>query len=108
MKTIPASKLNPRADVLHTMAHGERAVITRAGRPVAVLINIEGYDDEDLALVQSANFWRLIDSRRKEKTIPFEEFMARLEAKKAKSSSASGAKRQKVKSARSRAKAGNR
>ncbi len=40
------------------------------GRPAAVLVSVEGRDWEDVVLGSSAEFWRLMRSRRKERTIP--------------------------------------
>lgn len=50
-------------------AQRERVVITRAGRPVAVLVGIQDLDDEQLALCGGDDFWRLISARRREGTV---------------------------------------
>lgn len=50
-------------------ARSERVVIVRAGRPAALIVNLEGLDAEQLELGGSAKFWRLIAERRKAKTI---------------------------------------
>lgn len=47
----------------------ERVVITRAGKPVALIVNVEGMDEEQLQLGSSRKFWKLVDGWRKEKTI---------------------------------------
>jgi PHD/YefM family antitoxin component YafN of YafNO toxin-antitoxin module len=46
-----------------TRAKTERIVISRRGRPSAVLVGIEAYDAEDLALTSSADFWQMIRER---------------------------------------------
>jgi len=45
-------------------SQSERVVVTRHGRPAAVLVGVEGRDLEDLALQMSPGFWRMIERRR--------------------------------------------
>jgi prevent-host-death family protein len=88
MKTIAASDLKSDVNAALGLAQKERVLITRAGKPCAVIIGIENYDDEDFQLAQSHEFWRLIESRRREgKSIPFTEVEARIMRRSARSSS---------------------
>ena len=50
-------------------AQRERVVITRNGKPVALIIGVEGMDKEQLELGSSDKFWRLIAERRTQKTL---------------------------------------
>ena len=50
-------------------AQRERVVLTRNGRPVALLIGVEGMDKEQVQLGSSDRFWTLIDERRAQKAI---------------------------------------
>jgi antitoxin (DNA-binding transcriptional repressor) of toxin-antitoxin stability system len=50
-------------------AQRERVVITRDGKPVALVIGVEGMDEEQLHLGGSDKFWTFIEQRRKERTI---------------------------------------
>lgn len=50
-------------------AQHERVVITRNGKPIALLVNIEGLDEEQLELGSSHTFWKLITERRSQPTI---------------------------------------
>ncbi len=50
-------------------AQHERVVITREGKPVAMIVGVEGMDKEQLELGASDSFWRLITERREQKTI---------------------------------------
>lgn len=50
-------------------AQRERVVLTRGGKPVALLIGVEGLDEEQLQLGSSDKFWRLIEERRTQKTM---------------------------------------
>ena len=50
-------------------AQHERVVITRNGKPIALIVNIEGLDEEQLELGSSNTFWELITERRSQPTI---------------------------------------
>ena len=50
-------------------AQRERVVLTRNGKPVALLVGIEGKDEEQLQRASSDRFWTLIAERRAQKTI---------------------------------------
>lgn len=50
-------------------AQRERVVLTRGGKPVALLIGVEGLDEEQLQLGSSDKFWRLLEERRGQKAI---------------------------------------
>lgn len=50
-------------------AQREQVVITRNGKPVALLVGIEGLDEEQVQLGSSELFWSLIGERRRDKTI---------------------------------------
>jgi prevent-host-death family protein len=71
MKTVPAKKLKTNLDDVLKSSQKERIVISRAGKPCAVLVGIEDYDEEDLQLASSRDFWLMIRERRsKGKSIP--------------------------------------
>lgn len=50
-------------------AQRERIIITRNGKPVALIIGVEGMDEEQLQLGSNNRFWRLITERRTQKTL---------------------------------------
>jgi hypothetical protein len=50
-------------------AQHERVVITRKGKPIMLLVNIEGLDEEQLELGSSDTFWKLMTERRAQKTM---------------------------------------
>ena len=50
-------------------AQRERVLIVRAGRPVALIVGVEGMDPEQLELGSSDKFWRLISRRRRQKAV---------------------------------------
>lgn len=67
MKTIRIEQAT--LDTCVRDAREERVVITRNGLPVALVIGLEGMDEEQLQLGSSDEFWRLIGERRRQKTI---------------------------------------
>ena len=46
-------------------AQRERILLTRHGRPVAILMGVEEMDLEEIVLSQDREFWNLIDARRR-------------------------------------------
>lgn len=50
-------------------AQCERVVITRKGKPIALIVGVEGMDEEQLQLGSSDKFWQLITERRKQNAI---------------------------------------
>jgi antitoxin (DNA-binding transcriptional repressor) of toxin-antitoxin stability system len=59
-------------------AQDDRVLLTRDGRPVAVVVGLAGLDDEQIALGVSDDFWRLILARRQEPSITRSELERRL------------------------------
>jgi prevent-host-death family protein len=80
MRTINVRDLQKRIRECVSAAQKEKIVITRHGRPAAIVIGVEGQDWEDIVLQTSPAFWRLIEARRKQETIPLAEARLRLEA----------------------------
>ncbi len=79
MKTISASKMKPMLNSVLDAAQRERIIVTRNGKPSAVVMGIEAYDEEDFQLASSEDFWRMIESRRREgRSIPLAELKAQL------------------------------
>lgn len=50
-------------------ARRDRVIVTRKGKPVALVLGVEGLDEEQLQLGSSEKFWTLIEERRRQKTI---------------------------------------
>ncbi len=67
MKEIVLEKADMESCV--SQARRERVIIVRNGRPVALIVGVEGMDTEQLELGSSAKFWKLIAKRRAQKTI---------------------------------------
>ena len=78
MKTVSVRLLQKSVKECVDNSQGDRVIITRHGQPVAVLLGVEGAEWEDVVLQTDPAFWRLIRSRRKEKTVSLEELTAEL------------------------------
>ena len=78
MKTVPVRELQKKVRECIDEAQGDRVVITRHGKPAALLIGVEGEDWETLILETDPTFWKFIQQRRKQPTISLEELKARL------------------------------
>ena len=73
MKTITVRGLQKHIrDCVDTSQHA-RVVVTRHGLPAAVIIGVEGSDWDTLALQTNPSFWRLIEQRRKDRTVSLDE-----------------------------------
>jgi antitoxin (DNA-binding transcriptional repressor) of toxin-antitoxin stability system len=78
MKTINVRDLQKKIRRCIEISQKDRVVVTRHGKPVALVTGLNGYDWEDLYWATNASFWKMIEKRRKEPTIPFEEALQRL------------------------------
>ncbi len=82
MKPITAVQAEADIDKVLDSAQKERIVIMRGGKPSAVIVGIESYDEEELELATSPEFWRMIEERRRRgRSIPLSELRARLHSK---------------------------
>ncbi len=60
-------------------AQSDRVLITKHGKPAALVIGVEGESLEDLLTVANPRFWELVESRRRAvKTVPISEVRRRL------------------------------
>jgi hypothetical protein len=59
-------------------AQQERVMLTRGGHPIALVVGVDGMDEEQIQLGSSPEFWKLIEESRRQKTITREELERRL------------------------------
>ena len=78
MKTVTIRDLQKKLKESVDAAQSDRVVITRQGKPAAVLVGVEGADWETVVLETNAAFWRLIAKRRKQPTVSLTEMRKRL------------------------------
>ena len=81
MKTVSVRDLQKKVKECVEESQIDRVVITRHGKPIAVLVGVEGNDWEDVVLQTDPTFWKLIRSRREEETISIEELKEKLRKK---------------------------
>ncbi len=81
MKTVSVRDLQKKVKECVEESQIDRVVITRHGKPTAVLVGVEGNDWEDVVLQTDPTFWKLIRSRREEETISLEELKEELRKK---------------------------
>jgi hypothetical protein len=56
-------------DVCVREAQRDRVLVTRDGLPVALVVGLEGLDEEQVQLGSSDEFWKLIVERRTQRTV---------------------------------------
>ena len=78
MKTVTIRDLQKKLKESVDAAQSDRVVITRQGKPAAVLVGVEGADWETVVLETNAAFWRLINKRRKQPIVSLTEMRKRL------------------------------
>ena len=81
MKTVSVRDLQKKVKKCVEESQIDRVVITKHGKPTAVLVGVEGDDWEDVILQTDPTFWKLIRSRREEETISLEELKEELRKK---------------------------
>jgi antitoxin (DNA-binding transcriptional repressor) of toxin-antitoxin stability system len=77
MKTLPMEDATLEGCVAE--AQQERVVLTRNGHPIALVVGVDGMDEEQIRLSTSPDFWTLMEERRTQKTITREELERRLD-----------------------------
>ena len=81
MKTISVRELQQHVRDCVKASQKNRVVVTRHGAPTALIIGVEGSDWETLALQTNPSFWRLVEDRRKDKTVSLDEMRRLMNAK---------------------------
>ena len=82
MKTVNARDLQKRIKQCVDISQQDQVVITRRGKPAAILLGVEGKDWDEVVLQSSSRFWKLIEERRKESTLSMKELRTRLKKRK--------------------------
>ncbi len=80
MRTVTIRDLQKSLKECVDEAQEDRVIVTRRGRPAAVLIGVADRDWETVVLQTDPRFWRMIRSRRNQKTVPLAEMRERIRA----------------------------
>jgi prevent-host-death family protein len=62
-------QLHPEVQEYIEAAEREGFLVTRSGKPAAVIIGVRSLDAEDVAWGRDPSFWELIEARRREPTV---------------------------------------
>jgi len=65
MKVVALGKVKNEFSTYVEEAQHERVLVTRHGRPAALIIGVAGETIEDLMTRSDPEFWRMIEARRK-------------------------------------------
>jgi len=78
MKTVALREAKQSLSGFVAHAQRERVLITKHGKPAALVIGVEGQDIEDVLLSQDPEFWKLVEARRQQPTLSIADVRARL------------------------------
>jgi prevent-host-death family protein len=79
MKVIALGKAKNELSTYVDVAQQDRVLITRHGKPAALMIGVEGEEFEDLMTRSDPAFWQMIEARRRQsKTVTADEMRRRL------------------------------
>jgi prevent-host-death family protein len=78
MKVVPLREAKASLSSYIQQSQKDRVLITKHGRPAALVMGVEGEDLEDLLTVENPVFWEMIEQRRTSRTLPLEEMRRRL------------------------------
>ena len=78
MKEISLESFSRDPESFLHAAQAERLLVTRAGKPLVVLVGVENKDHEDWSMENSPDFWRMIEQRRNRPALPLRDLKASL------------------------------
>jgi len=78
MKTVSVRELQKKIKACIDDSQQDRIIITRSGKPAAVLYGVEGSDWESIVRQMDPEFWKLMEDRRKQSEISIEDFKKKL------------------------------
>src|ERR1700693_4241813 len=79
MKVVAVREAKASLSEYINKSQRDRVLITRHGKPAALVIGVEGEDLEDLLTMANPRFWEMIESRRRQgRTLGLDEVRRRL------------------------------
>jgi hypothetical protein len=73
MKKTTLKRFTEHPEGALATAKQDRLVITKNGKPIALLLSLENYDAEDWGYMTSASFWREVRKWRRQPTVRLED-----------------------------------
>ena len=71
MKTVTLRDAKEQLSGCVAKAQVDKIIITKYGRPAAILWGVEGMDFEDIFFMTNRRFWKMIGKRRTSRSIPW-------------------------------------
>jgi hypothetical protein len=71
MKELAVEDVVKDSDGLEADLRDGGVILTRRGAPLAIMLSLDIYDQEDFEYMTSPSFWRMIEERRQQPTIPW-------------------------------------
>ena len=79
MKVVALGEAKNQLSAYVETSQHDRVLVTRHGKPAALIIGVEGEDIEDLLTRSDPDFWKMIEARREaKKTVSSTEMRRRL------------------------------
>lgn len=78
MKTVSVRDLQKRVKECVDDAQRDRVIVTRRGKPAAVLVGVQGKEWDTVVLQTDPRFWRLIRARRRQPTMSLAQLRRRV------------------------------
>jgi hypothetical protein len=78
MNELAIEDLGPASKRMEDTLKSACTVLTSHGAPLALMLRLDVYDREDLQYMISPDFWKMIEQRRAEVTVPWEQVKAEL------------------------------
>jgi prevent-host-death family protein len=70
MKVVALAQAKEALSAYVDASQKDRILVTRHGRPAALIIGVQGEAIEDLLTRSDPAFWRMIEARRREPAVP--------------------------------------
>ncbi|MBI2981268.1 MAG: type II toxin-antitoxin system Phd/YefM family antitoxin [Deltaproteobacteria bacterium] len=71
MKSATLREVKQQLSEYVNQSQKQPVLVTKHGRPSALLRGVEGYDLEDIVYMTDRSFWKMIRERRSQKAIPW-------------------------------------
>jgi len=71
MKAVPLREVKQQLSEYVGKSQNEKILITKHGRPAALIWGVEGHDVEDILYMTDPSFWKMIHGRRTQKAVPW-------------------------------------
>ncbi|HTM44302.1 MAG TPA: type II toxin-antitoxin system prevent-host-death family antitoxin [Polyangiaceae bacterium] len=78
MKTAALRDVKARLSEYCERAQYERVLVTKHGKPLALMVGVQGRDLEELLTTANPEFWLLVDERRRQPELSQAELLIRL------------------------------